>query len=99
MSKHFFLIILFLVSMAGADEISGSGSFLSIGSSAQSVALGNTMHSVIGSPAALFINPANLGFTDDWNAYFNVSTDQFLGNYSSAGFLFAKTVDGFLLFF
>ena len=88
MSKHFFLIILFLVSIAGADEISGSGAFLGIGPSAQSAALGNTMHSVIGSPAALFFNPANLGFTDVGNAYFNASTDQFLGSYNSFGILF-----------
>lgn len=71
-----------------AQNLSGYGSFLLISPSAKATSLGNTMHSVIESPAALFFNPANLGFSNNISFYANTNTnDNYYGNYQSFGLL------------
>ena len=88
MGKRIYLIFFFVISITHAQDLSGYGSFLLISPSAKSAALGNTMHSVIGNPAALFSNPANLGLTDAGSAYVNGSVkNHYFGQYISAGML------------
>ena len=88
MIKRIYFSILSIFSIITAQELSGYGSFLLIGPTARSAALGNTMHSTIGNPAALFSNPANLGFTNKPSFYLNSSiNEKYFGNHFSAGIL------------
>ena len=88
MFKRLYILFIYCLSFVNAQDLSGYGSFLLIGPSARATSLGNTMHSVIESPAALFFNPANLGFTNSLNFYTNRSTnEQYFGNYQSFGLL------------
>ena len=91
MIKRSYFSILSIFSIITAQELSGYGSFLLIGPTARSAALGNTMHSTIGNPAALFSNPANLGFTNRPSFYLNSSiNEKYFGNHGSAGILIPR---------
>ena len=91
MIKRIYFSILSIFSIITAQELSGYGSFLLIGPTARSAALGNTMHSTIGNPAALFSNPANLGFTNRPSFYLNSSiNEKYFGNHGSAGILIPR---------
>ena len=88
MIKRIYFYIFSIFSIITAQELSGYGSFLLIGPTARSAALGNTMHSTIGNPSALFSNPANLGFTNNSSFYLNSSiNEKYFGNHGSVGIL------------
>ena len=88
MLKKLYTFIISILSFIYSQDLSGFGSLLLISPSAKATSLGNTMHSVIESPAALFFNPANLGFTNNKSFYANANTnDNYYGNYNSFGFL------------
>ena len=88
MIKRIYFYIFSIISIITAQELSGYGSFLLIGPTARSAALGNTMHSTIENPAALFSNPANLGFTNNRSFYINTSTNEkYFGKHNSFGIL------------
>ena len=91
MIKRIYFSILSIFSIITAQELSGYGSFLLIGPTARSAALGNTMHSTIGNPSALFSNPANLGFTNNPSFYLNSSiNEKYFGNHGSVGILIPR---------
>ena len=88
MFKQLYILFIPFLSFINAQELSGYGSFLLISPSAKATALGNTMHSVIENPAALFFNPANLGFTNSMSFYASTNTNEkYFGNYQSFGML------------
>ena len=90
MIKRIYFSIFSILSIISAQELSGYGSFLLIGPTARSAALGNTMHSTIGNPSALFSNPANLGFTNKPSFYLNSSiNEKYFGNQLSIYYLFS----------
>ena len=88
MIKKLYIFIISTLSFIYTQDLSGYGSFLLISPSAKATSLGNTMHSVIESPAALFFNPANLGFSNNTSFYANTNTnDDYYGSYKSFGLL------------